>query len=381
MNVCLVGPAHPYRGGIAHFTSLLAKEFSKEHDVAVINFKRMYPSFLFPGKTQFDDSASPLEVESSRLIDSMNPFTFVTTARFIARGKPDMVVFQWWHPFFAIAYACIAFLLRRMTKAKIIFLCHNVLPHEASLFDRVLIKIGFAFVDAFLVQSNEDRRNLHRIKKNALSAFNPLPTYDVFKRGEMSAVRAREKLGVEGRVILFFGLIRAYKGLNILLEAFARSLEEMQATLLIVGEFYEDPKPYLSLMERLSIRDRIILVDRYVPNEEVETYFTACDVVVLPYLSATQSAIVQIAFGFEKPVIVTRVGGLPDVVEHGVTGYLVPPGDAESLAGAIVKFYSIGDSVAFEKNIRAAKDKFSWRRCVEKLHELAFAGDERPMRW
>jgi glycosyltransferase involved in cell wall biosynthesis len=370
MNVCLVGPAHPYRGGIAHFTSLLAKEFSKEHDVSVINFKRMYPSFLFPGKTQFDDSSSPLEVESSRLIDSMNPFTFFTTARFIARRRPHMVVFQWWHPFFAFAYATIAFLLRRMANTKVIFLCHNVLPHEASIFDRALIKIGFRFVDAFLVQSKEDRRNLHQIKRNAVSTFNPLPTYDVFKRGEISAARAREKLAVEGRVVLFFGLIRAYKGLSVLLEAFARSLEKMPATLLIVGEFYEDPEPYLSLMDRLSIRDRIILVDRYVPNEEVETYFTACDVVVLPYLSATQSAIVQIAFGFEKPVIVTRVGGLPDVVEHGATGYLVPPGDAESLAAAIVEFFSAGDPAAFEENIRAAKDAFSWRRCVEKLLSL-----------
>lgn len=379
MNVCLVGPAHPYRGGIAHFTSLLAKEFSKEHDVSVINFKRMYPSFLFPGKTQFDDSETPLSVVSARLLDSVNPFTFFTTARAVARRRPDLVVFQWWHPFFAFAYACVAFLLRRMTEARIIFLCHNVLPHEASLFDRILIKIGFSFVDAFLVQSKEDQRNLLRIKKNALSAFNPLPTYDVFNRGELSRGQAREKLGVEGRIILFFGLIRAYKGLNILLEAFAKSLDRMQSTLLIVGEFYEDPDPYISLMDRLSIRDRIILVDRYVPNEDVEMYFAACDVVALPYLSATQSAIVQIAFGFEKPVIVTRVGGLPDVVEHGVTGYLVPPNDADALAEAIIEFFSFGDAAAFEKNIQAAKDTFSWRRCVEKLLELGAPSDDRPI--
>lgn len=371
MNVCLVGPAHPYRGGIAHFTSLLAREFCKEHSVSVVNFKRLYPSFLFPGKTQFDDSASPLQVESARLIDTVNPFTFITTARFIARRKPDMVVFQWWHPFFAFAYACVAFLLRRMTESKIIFLCHNVLPHEASAFDRILIKIGFSFVDAFLVQSKEDQKNLHRLRKNAVSAFNPLPTYDVFNRGEITREQARETLGLEGRIILFFGLIRAYKGLKILLQAFAKSLQEIESTLLIVGEFYEDPRQYLSLMERLSIRDKVVLVDRYVPNEEVETYFRACDVVVLPYLSATQSAIVQIAYGFDKPVIVTQVGGLPDVVDEGVTGYLVPPGDPDSLAGAMVEFFTHGDADAFEKNIHAARDKFSWYRCVEKLLGLA----------
>jgi glycosyltransferase involved in cell wall biosynthesis len=377
MNVCLVGPAHPYRGGIAHFTSLLAREFSKEHSVSVVNFKRLYPSFLFPGKTQFDDSASPLQVESARLIDSLNPFTFITTAKFVARRKPDMVVFQWWHPFFAFSYACVAFLLRRMANTKIIFLCHNVLPHEASAFDRILIKIGFLFVDAFLVQSKEDQKNLHHLKKNAVSAFNPLPTYDVFNRGDVSTDQARETLGIKGRVILFFGLIRAYKGLKILLEAFAKSLREVETTLLIVGEFYEDPEQYTSLMDRLSIRDKIVLVDHYVPNEEVETYFKACDVVVLPYLSATQSAIVQIAFGFDKPVIVTRVGGLPDVVDDGMTGYLVPPGDPDALAGAMVEFFTHGDAAAFEKNIQAAKDKFSWRRCVEKLLMLADSHGDR----
>ena len=371
MNVCLIGPAHPYRGGIAHFTSLLAGEFSKEHDVSVINFKRLYPSFLFPGKTQFDDSASPLHVESTRLIVSLNPFTFITAARFIARRKPDVVVFQWWQPFFAFAYACIAFLLRRMVKTRIIFLCHNVLPHEASIFNRILIKIGFMFVDAFLVQSTEDEKNLLRMKKNARTAINPHPIYDVFKRGERDRDQVREQLGVTGPVMLFFGYIRAYKGLKILLEAFAKSLEKVQSTLLIVGEFYEDPEPYTLLMERLSIWDKVVLVDRYVPNEDVEIYFTACDLVVLPYLTATQSGIVQISYGFSKPVIVTRVGGLPDVVDDGVTGFVVPPGDSVSFADAIVDFFSDCDAADFEQNIQAAKDKFSWHRCVDKLVALA----------
>jgi glycosyltransferase involved in cell wall biosynthesis len=371
MNVCLIGPAHPYRGGIAHFTSLLAKEFAKEHDVSVINFKRLYPTFLFPGKTQFDDSASPLQVESTRLIDSLNPLTFITAARTIARGKPDVVVFQWWQPFFAFAYACIAFLLRRMAKTQIIYLCHNVLPHEASIFDRILIKIGFSFADAFLVQSSEDEKNLQRLKKNALAAVHPHPIYDVFKRGETSRKRAREQIGVAGPVMLFFGYIRGYKGLNILLEAFARSLEKIQSTLLIVGEFYEDPEPYNELMDRLSIREKIVLVDRYVPNEDIELYFTACDLVVLPYLTATQSGIVQISYGFCKPVIVTRVGGLPDVVDHGVTGFVVPPGDSGAFADAIIEFFQSCDAAVFEKNIKAAQDTFSWNRCVDTLLTLA----------
>ncbi|MFH1755346.1 MAG: glycosyltransferase [Candidatus Latescibacterota bacterium] len=377
MKVCLVGPAHPYRGGIAHFTSLLAKEFSREHDVSVINFKRLYPSFLFPGKTQFDDSAAPLQVEAERRIDSLNPWTYFTSARAIARRKPDMVVFQWWQPFFAFAYASMSFLLRRMTKAKIVFLCHNVLPHEASVFDRILIRIGLSGADAFLVQSREDEKNLRRLKGDVTAAINPHPIYDVFKRGIITREDARDRLHLNGRVLLFFGYIRAYKGLTILLEAFAKSLEQIESTLLIVGEFYEDPDQYTSLMDRLSIRDRIILVDRYVPNEDVEMYFAACDLVVLPYLSATQSGIVQISYGFGKPVIVTRVGGLPDVVDHGATGYVVPPGDPAAFADAIIDFFREDNTAVFEKNIEAAKGKFSWKRCVETLLALGASGQDR----
>ncbi|NIM19618.1 MAG: glycosyltransferase [Candidatus Latescibacteria bacterium] len=371
MKVCLVGPVYPYRGGIAHFTSLLAKEFAKDHEISIINFKRLYPSFLFPGKTQFDESGSPLQVESERLIDSMNPFTWILTARAIARRRPDLVVFQWWQPFFAFTYAGVLFFLKLFWKSQVVYLCHNVLPHEASIFDRTLIKIGFTFVNAFLVQSQEDRMNLLRFRKHARVAVNPHPIYDVFKQSYITREEAREKLGIQDRITLFFGYIRPYKGLRVLLEAFAESIERVPSTLLIVGEFYEDQESYISLMEELSIRDKIVLVDRYVPNEEVEIFFTACDIVVLPYLSATQSGIVQIAFGFGKPVIVTGVGGLPDVVEDGVTGYVVPPNDPESLAKAIVHFYSQGDSTTFEENIQAAKDKFSWKRCKGTLVELS----------
>ncbi len=376
MNVCLVGPVYPYRGGIAHFTTLLAREFEKDHTVSVINFKRLYPSILFPGKTQFDESASALRVDSERVIDSMNPFTFFRAASAIASRRPDLVVFQWWQPFFAFAYAGVAFFLRRKMKIRIVFLCHNVLPHEASRFDRLLIRIGFSAADAFLVQSREDRENLLQLRRNARVALNPMPIFDIFRRGAITSERAREQLGLRERVILFFGYIRPYKGLRVLLKAFARSLREVESTLLIVGEFYENPEPYLSLIKELAIEDRILLVDRYVPNEEVEVYFAACDLVALPYLSATQSAIAQIAFGFEKPVVVTSVGGLPDVVEHGSTGFIVPPRDPEALSEAIVTFFRTGNPSFFKKNIEAAKERFSWRRCKETLVALADFDEE-----
>jgi glycosyltransferase involved in cell wall biosynthesis len=374
MKVCLVGPAYPYRGGIAHFTSLLAREFAVSHDVLVINFKRLYPNILFPGKTQFDESGSPLEVASERIIDSLNPLSFYTAARTMAGRRPDLVVFQWWHPFFAFAYSTSAFLLKRFHETRRVFLCHNVLPHEASATDRLLIRIGFSQADAFLVQSEEDRANLERIKRRPRVEVHPHPIYDVFRRGEMSREQARQQLGIDGPMLLFFGYIRPYKGLPILLEAFARVLTRLPARLFIVGEFYEDKAPYLRLIERLSLNGRVTLVDRYVPNEEVELYFTACDLVVLPYLSATQSGIVQIAYGFDKPVVVTAVGGLPDVVDHGRTGMVVPPGDPKALAEAVVEFFEGDKAAEYSRGIQAVKGKFSWTRCVEKLVELGEAG-------
>ncbi len=375
-KVCLVGPVYPYRGGIAHFTSVLAEEFGKHHDVLVVNFKRLYPSFLFPGKTQFDTSGEPLDVPSRRLIDTMNPLSFWSAAQAMRSYRPDLIVFQWWHPFFAVAYAVIILLLGGSLKRRVAFLCHNVLPHEKSLIDTVLIRLGFSQVSRFLVQSQEDRRNLLSIKKGAVVDVHPHPIYDIFNKGRHTRETARREIGVDGRVILFFGLIRPYKGLRVLIQAFAKTIQQIEATLMIVGEFYEDRQPYVSEIEGLGIGDRVRMVDQYVPNEEVEKYFVAADVVVLPYLSATQSGIVQIAFGFDRPVVVTRVGGLPDVVEDGVSGYVVTPGDPDALSGAMLEFFRDGTAQRLQDGIAKAKHRFSWGRCREILCGLA----EKPAR-
>jgi glycosyltransferase involved in cell wall biosynthesis len=374
-RACLVGPAYPYRGGIAHFTSVLAAEFAKDHDVLVINFKRLYPSFLFPGKTQYDESGEPVGVESERTIDSLNPVSFWRTARRIADFKPDLIVMQWWQPFFAVAYALIVFFLRRTDRAyssRIVFLCHNVLPHESSPVDRFLSRIAFRFSDAFLVHSGEDRDNLLSVKRDAIVDVQPLPIFDMFRRGGWTRESARADLGVNGRMVLFFGLIRAYKGLGVLLDGFARSVGETPARLFVVGEFYEDKEKYLAQIDRLGIGPHVTVVDSYVPNEEVEKYFAACDVVALPYLSATQSAIVQVAYSFDRPVIVTAVGGLPEVVDDTRTGYVIPKDDPDAVAEAITRFYRQDDLRGMERNIADTKDRFSWRRCKETL--LALSG-------
>jgi glycosyltransferase involved in cell wall biosynthesis len=365
-KACLVGPAYPYRGGIAHSTGLLAREFAKDHEVLVINFKRLYPSVLFPGRTQFDESRSPFPAESERIIDSIDPFSYWRAAGRIAKFEPDIVVFQWWHPFFAPAYLTISFRLARLMKRardRTVFICHNVLPHESSPLDRMLIRAAFGCPGAFVVHSGEDRDNLLSIRKTAAVEVNPLPAFDMFNRGGFTRESARRSLGVDGPVVLFFGLVRAYKGLGVLLEAFAQTLRRAPATLLVVGEFYEPKERYTARIKELGIGERVIVVDRYVPDEEVEKYFMACDVVALPYLSATQSAIVQVAFSFGRPVIVTSVGGLPEVVDDGSTGYVVAPNDVEALAEAITKFFERADRDAMSRSIAAAKDRFSWERC------------------
>lgn len=370
MRVCLVGPTYPYRGGISHFTQMLAREFMTTHAVQVVGFSRLYPSLLFPGRTQFDEGGELVHVEALRVIDSIDPLSWRRAARAIERFDPGVIVFQWWHSFFAPAYAGIGRSLGRDSAAPRIFLCHNVLPHESSLVDRGLARLGLATGDAFLVQSEEDRRTLAGLRPAARVAVHPHPIYSQFAEEGIDRAEARRRLGVEGRVILFFGLIRPYKGLGTLLRAFA-ALADPAATLLVVGEFYEDRRRYDGLIESLGIGDRVRVVGRYVPDNEVALYFRAADVAVLPYTSASGSGIAQTAFAFELPVIVTAVGGLPDVVRDGVTGFVVPPGDPAALADAIDRFFRGQWGAAFARAIRADAGRFSWSGCVTALMTLA----------
>jgi len=368
MKVTLVGPAYPYRGGIAHFNSILAREFAGEHDVQIVNFTRLYPSFMFPGRTQYDDSNSPLRVDSERIIDCVNPLTWIRAGRAISRFSPDLIVFQWWQPVFGPAYRTVS---AAASSKPVVFLCHNVLPHESSVLDRMLIKIGLGAADAFLVQSREDGDNLVRIHKDPVMALNPHPIYDFFDGKRFDRESARRDLGLDGHVILFFGYIRRYKGLAVLIDAFAKVLSRLPVTLLIVGEFYDKREPYDERIAQASIASHVRIVDQYVPNEDVEKYFKAADLVVLPYMSATQSGIVQTSYSFGKPVVVTDVGGLPDVVTDGETGFVVPRNDPGALADAIVRFFEEDAGAEMADNIRAGLERFSWRRCAQTLVSLA----------
>ena len=373
MRICLVGPADPYRGGISQFSAMLAREMRASHEVLLVNFSRLYPGFLFPGKTQFNESAPALAAESRRLIDSIDPLSWRRAADAICDFEPDVVVFQWWQPFFAPAYRTMCGRIHARSRARVVFLCHNVLPHESSPLDRGLTRLAFAGADGFVVQSREDGRILAGFSPGAKIEFNPMPVFDLFSsaRAAPDADEARRALDLSGRVLLFFGLVRAYKGLRTLLEAFALLRDDFDATLLVVGEFYEDRAPYDALIRDLKIGDRVRVIDRYVPDEEVGAYFRAADVVVLPYVTATQSAIVQTAFSFERPVIVTAVGGLPDVVKDGVTGFVVPPQSPHALAGAIRRFYREDAGERMSGAIREHAGEFAWSRCAAAILDAA----------
>jgi len=368
---CLIGPTYPYRGGISHYNTCLIRELSKNADVCAINFSRLYPDVLFPGKTQLDESAHPFTAESIRLIDSINPFTWFRAGWRAARRRPDFVLVQWWHPFFAPAVFTICLVLKLMRRGSIIFICHNVLPHEKSLVDRVLAGAAFALADAFLVQSGEDRDKLLGMRKRSRVAVHPHPIYDFFGTGRLDRNAARNALGEGGGpLLLFFGYIRGYKGLSYLIEAMPLIRRRVPARLLVVGEFYEDKAPYAELAERLGVASAIRFEDRYVGNEEVEAFFVASDLVILPYVSATQSGIVQIALAFDRPLVVTAVGGLPEAIAPGRTGFVVPPRDPAALAAAVVRFFEEGWAAKMAPSFEEEKKRFSWAAMARAIEEL-----------
>lgn len=372
MRIALVGLTHPFRGGIAHYTTLLCRHMRRRHEVGFFSMTRQYPELLFPGRTQKDASASAMTVANQPCLDSMDPLSWFHTASLIHRFRPDMLLFSWWHPFFAPSFGTVAH-LARLRGVPSCFLCHNVLPHERSRVDRALLAYGYASTAAFIVHSKEDAADARRLRPGVPVHENPHPSYDEFAADQMvPQEEARARLGIRAsKVILFFGFIRKYKGLNHLLEAMLQLPPEDGVHLLVVGEFYEDREVYADALGKLEARGQVTLVDRYVANEEVPLFYAAADLVMVPYLSATQSGIVQIAYGLGRPVVVTRVGGLPEVVDEGKTGYVVPPADAGALADAIRRFYRDRETVPFAEHIERENARFDWERMVETVEAVA----------
>jgi glycosyltransferase involved in cell wall biosynthesis len=351
---------------------MLHRELATCHEVRTFSLTRQYPSLLFPGKTQLDESCKAISAPTTPCLDSLNPLTWFSTARLIDDFAPDLTILMWWQPFFGPALGTVSRLLERYGGSTS-FLCHNVVPHEGSLLDRLLTRWAFARARAFILHSEVDRTALARLRQSVSVAVNPHPAYEQFNPGQrIDRSEARRGLGIRGtKVLLFFGLIRAYKGVRTLLTAFAQLVDDPELELVVAGECYEPEEGYRRLIEELGIGPRVRFVNRFIPNEEVASYFAACDLVVLPYHTASQSGVVQIAYAMERPVVATRVGGLPEVVFEGETGLLVPPGDAAALAGAVRAFFARGGLETFQAGIVARRDLFTWGRMRRKVETLA----------
>jgi D-inositol-3-phosphate glycosyltransferase len=371
LKFVLVGTAYPHRGGIAHYVALLARALEAAgHEVQVVSFRRQYPKFLFPGKSQDEEGPVELRVDSLRLIDTLAPWTWFAAGNRIAAERPDLVVFKYWMPFFAPAYGTMVRVLKRK-HVRTCFLLDNVVPHERRWLDMSLTRYVLGPVDAFIAQSDTVARDLEAFRPGAPCLRVPHPIYDLFGSGRDRAA-SRKKLGVTAReVALFFGFVRPYKGLLDLLHAVARIPRERDFQLLVGGEVYGDETPYRTAIRELGLADRVVLHFRYVPNEEVGDFFAAANVAVLPYTSATQSGIAQIAMSFDLPVIATRVGGLPEMVREGETGDVVAPGDPEALATSLVAYFQEGHEERYRPQVALEKERYSWKTLVTALERIA----------
>jgi glycosyltransferase involved in cell wall biosynthesis len=363
-KIAVLGVSHPFRGGISHHSTLLVRRLRTRYDVTFLTLRRQFPKFLFPGKTQYDlCSKSKLVEQNQSTIDSLNPLTWFRTASQIGKQGVDLVIIQWWHPFFALSFGTIAHLLSSNPNVKVCAVCHNVQPHERTFLDRLLTKFAFRRIDYFITHSQTDRNELLKIKPDAIVTSSCHPSYSVFGDfGIPGKQEARHSLGLDKDrpTLLFFGFVRPYKGLKVLLKAMRIVVRQLDCRLMIVGEFFERKSEYLRLVAELGLENHVHIVDEYIRNEDVSTYFCASDAVVLPYVTATQSGVIQIAFGLERPVITTDAGGLPEAVEHGQTGLIATRDSPESLAAAIETFYRERHEEAFTQEIRNTSARFAW---------------------
>jgi glycosyltransferase involved in cell wall biosynthesis len=371
-KIAIVGPAHPFRGGIAHHTTLLFRHLRERHDARLYAFRRQYPLWLYPAATDRDPSAKPLvESDVEHLLDSLNPLSWIRVASRILAFSPDALVIPWWVSFWAPQMATISRLARRGGRTRIVYLCHNVVEHESSAIRRLATRAALSSGDRFVVHSDEDRENLERIIPGCRVLRAVLPTLGEIAGERRDRTVARESLGLETDTptLLFFGFVRPYKGLRHLLEAMPAILSHRKVRLVVAGEFWHDRQDYIDLIGRLGIRDSITLIDRYVPNEDIGSLFAAADLVVQPYETATQSGVTQIAFDAGRPVVVTRVGGLAETVRHGETGYVVPPFDPRAIAEAIADFFDRHRAATMAAAIEADLQRFSWPRYIEVIEQ------------
>lgn len=365
-TIKIIGPAYPYRGGIATTNERLAQEFiSMGFDVDIETFTLQYPSILFPGKTQYNLKTAPKELTIKRTINSIDPINWLRVGRRIGKEKPDLVIIRYWLPFMAPCLGTIAGLIRRNGHTNIICLADNIIPHERHIGDRLLTNYFIQRIDGLIAMSKSVLTDATSFRENLQLGYCPHPIFDNYgERLSFEAAKQKLNLDINTKYLLFFGFIRDYKGLDLLLNAFADArLRKFPVKLLIAGEYYSSPEPYLELIKKNHLEDLIELRTEFIADEEVNLYFSAADMVVQPYKSATQSGVTQIGYHFNKPMLVTNVGGLSEIIPDGLIGYVIEP-DSQKIADALVDFYENERMAEFETNIVDEKKKFSWANMV-----------------
>lgn len=366
MKIAIVGPTYPFRGGIAQFAAQLSQELSTQHEVLCLNFKNQYPSIIFPGKTQFDESKKYINVKNKRLLTPYNLFTFSSSASALYDFKPDLVIFNYWIPITAFAYCFLARQMKRNLKTRILTICHNLESHEKWFMVERLLKTALKYSDEIVTLSDSVAQKAIRLfsEKKLIHGFHPI--YNCYNFHQINRDSARAKLNLsDKKVILFFGYIKPYKGLELLLNAFPMILKNLpEAHLLIVGEVYGEDRVYFDLIETLKIQDKVDFHNKFVKNEEVEIFFKAADVLALPYLTATQSGVVQIAYDFGLGAVCTPVGGLPELVINNKTGCVAKDISEEAFTEAIIEYFKI-DQASLKKNIETENKKYSWQKFTE----------------
>lgn len=363
MKIAVIGPAYPFRGGISHYTTLLTSHLNAQHETRLYSFERLYPAWLYPGRSQIDPSEKPLTaIESRRWLTPYWPLSWRRATTDWSVWRPEHVIIQWWVPFMAPMTAWLLAQARRRDLQSTL-ICHNVLPHEERAIDAALIKFALSRADQLIVHGQPDRDRALKLLPHAQVKVAALPSYAGLRAGDWTYDRARAELKLVRPTLLFFGFVRPYKGLLDLLEALPSVLAEIAVDLLVVGEIWGDATLYHERVKSLGLAERVRFVDRYVSNEEAAVYFAATDLAVLPYRDATGSAVLQLAFGLGVPVVATRTGGMSEAVEDGVTGWLVAPGDVAGLSRAIVRYFQ-ERSDAFRAAIERSRDQFGWERLI-----------------
>ena len=371
-SIVIVGPAYPLRGGLATYNQLLATKLQEQgHSVRIVTFSLQYPNILFPGKTQYSTDIKPENIEIEVSLNSVNPLNWLSLGNTLRKEKPDLVIFRYWMPFMGPSLGTLGRIIRKNKHTKVVTIADNIIPHEKRFFDTPFTKYFVNSCDGFVTMSESVLEDLKQFDSTKPVAYNPHPMYESFGP-QLDKADARKKLGLaeNGKYLLFFGFIRKYKGLDILLRAFAdKRIQEAGIKLIIAGEYYDKPDEYQAIIEAHGLEKALVQANDFIPDSEVSTYFSAADMVVQTYKTATQSGVTQIAYYYHNPMLVTDVGGLAELVPHNKVGYVTST-DIKEIADAILDFYENKREAEFVENIKTERLRFTWESMIAKLFEV-----------